>query len=100
MFAAILRRDNRPAAVSSAHWGDRESSIARRPAAVFSAQRGDMAVASAAITLFEAVLILLTTNILTLSHKDTHNPPGSPIHNSMNAEIRPQQSNARQKTRM
>jgi|SRR5579883_809609 hypothetical protein len=100
MFATRLTRENRPVAVSSAHWGDGERNIVHRPVAVSSAHWGEMAMASATPILFEAVFILLTGHVL--PQKDTHNPPGFPTHNSTGTRILPQQKNesARQKTRM
>lgn len=100
MFATRLRRENRPVAVSSAHWGDRARNIVQRPVAVSSAHCGEMAMASAITILFEAVSILLISNVL--PQKDTHNPPGFPTHNSTATSILARQKNesVRQKIRM
>jgi osmoprotectant transport system ATP-binding protein len=96
MFTTMLVTDSRPEAVSSAHWGDQGRFASRRPAAVSSAHWGDVAIASSDASLFEAMLNPLETNALALTvlNKGTQNPPGSPTHNSTNAEIALHQSNA------
>ncbi len=84
MFAHMLMKDNRPEAVSSAHWGDRGNNGTHRPAAVSSAHWGDAALASSSSTLFQAVLNFLAPNVLALpvQHKDTYNLPASLTCNS------------------
>ncbi|HLI07533.1 MAG TPA: hypothetical protein VKV40_13265 [Ktedonobacteraceae bacterium] len=76
MFAHMLVRDNRPEAVSSAHWGDRDKAATYRLVAVSPTYWGDAAITSSDI---EAVLNLLATNFPTPSvqYADTHNAPGS-----------------------
>lgn len=78
MFLTMLVRDNRPEAVSSAHWGDRDNHIAHRPAAMSSANGGDVALASSDSVLFQAVLNSLAPDVLALpiQQKVMYNPPG------------------------
>lgn len=78
MFATMLVRDNRPEAVSSAHWGDRDNHVAHRPVAMSRANGEDAALASSVSVLFQAVLNSLAPHVLALAiqQKVTYNPPG------------------------
>ena len=78
MPTTIYLMDNRPEAVSSAHWGDEWKFAFRVPGAVFSAHWGDISTLSFA-SFPEALLKLLAADTSTqaVQQKDTQDPPGS-----------------------
>lgn len=80
MPTAACLMNNRPEAVSSAHWGDERKFASRVPEAVSSAHWRDISTCSAA-TFFEALLKLLATNapIQAVQKNNRQHPASFPI---------------------
>lgn len=78
MPTTVYLIDNRPEAVSSAHWGDEWKFAFRVPGAVFSAHREDISTLSP-VSFLKALLKLLAADPPTqaVQQKDTQSPPGS-----------------------